>query len=123
MSANHCQKHPPTQRQLFALWCIREHQRARGYSASIRDVCAALGIASTNAGNDHVRALIRKGLVEKDELVARSLRVTPQGARFLLTFTPSSADRRTTFKHTGNAAQQSKADCRPDNNAARGEGA
>jgi SOS-response transcriptional repressor LexA len=122
MSGNHCTRFPPTLRQLEALWHVREHQRARGYGISIRALCEALGLASTNAGADIVRALCRKELATKDELVARSLRVTPLGARFLLGFSPSAQEGRSRSESTGKPVAKIKASSQPVNNAGRGEG-
>ncbi len=52
----------------------------RGVPPSYREMGAALGIGSTNAVSDHLKALIRKGYVERvgDRGQPRSLRLTPK---------------------------------------------
>jgi repressor LexA len=85
----------PTARQIEVLRAIHEHQERRGFPISVRDLCDAIGVASTNCGADHIKALLRKGFVEKDEMVARSIRLTQQGVRLLRSFAPKPKDGRT----------------------------
>lgn len=56
-----------------------------GVVPSYREIGAALGIDSTNAVSDHIKALIRKGYVERvgDPGRPRSLRLTNRAANFL----------------------------------------
>jgi SOS-response transcriptional repressor LexA len=122
VSANRCGNEGPTDRQAEVLRAISEHFLEHGYGISHRGLCARFGWASTNSSNDHIKALERKGFIERDALVARCFRLTPRAERFLRSFPPSSEDGRTTFKHTSNAARQIKADSQAVNNAAGGGG-
>ena len=66
-----------TSRQAEVLALIAE--RSPGASPSFREMCRALGLASANAINDHYRTLIRKGMLEKDPLLSRSVKLTAKG--------------------------------------------
>lgn len=73
----------PTARQLELLSFIESHTRSHGYPPSIRDMCHAFGIESTNGVVDHLHALEAKGLVERTARTARSLVITPYGRAWL----------------------------------------
>lgn len=73
----------PTQRQLQVLRTIASLASAKGYPPSIRELADALGISSTNAMNDHLRALERRALITRDRLTARSILITAAGWRWL----------------------------------------
>lgn len=64
-----------THRQREVLECIRDFQEQLHYSPSILEICERLGIRSTNGVAGHIRALIRKGYVERSSK-ARSLKLT-----------------------------------------------
>jgi repressor LexA len=49
---------------------IREH----GYPPTIREIGTAFGIRSPNGVNDHLKALQRKGYLEREDLKSRALR-------------------------------------------------
>lgn len=69
----------PRQREILKFICaVRER---RGYSPSIRDIGKTFGIASTNGVSDHLKALVRKGYLERDANTARSLVPTKVGLR------------------------------------------
>ena len=63
-------KRPPTQRQLDA---IARNVAEKGYSPTIREIGAAIGVRSTNGISENLRALTRKGLI------ARNVFLTPAG--------------------------------------------
>lgn len=65
--------------QLRMLVEISAHWRVHGFSPSIRGLRDALAIGSTNAVNDTLRILERKGLIRREPMVARSIRLTPRG--------------------------------------------
>lgn len=71
-----------TDRQAKVLEYIRTEIEQRGIPPSYREVGEALGISSTNAVSDFIKALERKGYLERvgGGGKARSLRVTSQGA-------------------------------------------
>lgn len=73
----------PTERQLRVLRLIFDSIRERGYAPTLRDIGAHMSIRSTNGVNDHIRALERKGLVERDDGTARGIRLTQQGLAVL----------------------------------------
>lgn len=62
-----------TERQLRVLRYVEAFQRAHGYVPTIREMCAALGIRSTNGITDHLAALARKGYVRRDAEKARGI--------------------------------------------------
>lgn len=66
----------PRQREILDFIQSAIHQR--GVSPSYREVGAALGIQSTNAVSDHIKALMRKGYLERvgNPGQPRSLRLT-----------------------------------------------
>lgn len=72
----------PTVHQLAILSFIANGIR-KGSAPSIREIGAEFGIRSTNGVNDILKALRRKGCLEKPELKARSYRVTSLGRRYL----------------------------------------
>jgi len=54
---------PLTERQAECLLRMREYFVTHGYPPTIREVGELLSVVGTNAANDHVRALHRKGYV------------------------------------------------------------
>ncbi len=71
----------PTPRQLTVLRAIRAHQVSKGFPISIRDLCVALNVTSTNSAADHLRALEKKGLVRREKRLSRTLQLTAAGHR------------------------------------------
>lgn len=70
--------HGLSNRQLEVLQFISGFMGTHGVSPSFREIGEGLGIRSTNGVSDHVRALERKGFVERSRGrgAARSLRLT-----------------------------------------------
>lgn len=68
-----------TDRQLQVLEFIADHVLARGYPPSIREIGLRFAISSTNGVNDHLDALVEKGVLERDALTSRGLRITETG--------------------------------------------
>lgn len=68
-----------TARQAQVLSLIRSSLDDRGYPPSVREIGESMGIKSTNGVNDHLKALIRKGYIERDGRGSRTLRLI--GAR------------------------------------------
>jgi hypothetical protein len=64
-----------TGRQQVLLRFVVEYQRAHGYPPTLREIGDHMGIRSTNGVNDHLKALERKGYVERSGLKSRALRV------------------------------------------------
>lgn len=72
----------PTRRQLEVLRLIARGVRAGG-PPTFMEMVRALGVRSANTVATHVAALEKKGLVERERLRARSLRVTGLGLAHL----------------------------------------
>ena len=70
-------KEPLTDRQAAILKFIVRHSEERGYPPTIREICEEFGIRSTNGVNDHLKAIERKGWLERGALKSRALVVTP----------------------------------------------
>src|SRR3984885_14916489 len=72
-----------TQRQQMVLDFIRQSITDRGYPPTLREIGARMGIRSTNGGDDHLRALERKGDLTREDMKSRALRPTSLAARAL----------------------------------------
>jgi len=80
-----------TARQLEVLKFICESIEAEGVPPSMREIGRRIGVTSTNAVNDHLRALVRKGFIETtDKAASRSIRVlkNEHGQRVVLRLMP-----------------------------------
>lgn len=76
-----------TRRQADVLWLMIDHVVRHHTHAPVRLIGSTLGIGSTNAVADHLRALERKGYVETTQangLATRRVLRWPNGAPFLL---------------------------------------
>lgn len=70
-------RRPLTERQAEVFRFICQMLREQGRSPSLREIGERTGIRSTNGVNDHLRALERKGWIERTDMVSRSCR--PRG--------------------------------------------
>jgi repressor LexA len=68
-----------TDRQREILDFISQSIRERGYPPTLREIGVHFGIKSTNGVNDHLRALEKKGYLQREDLKSRALR--PMGMR------------------------------------------
>lgn len=73
----------PTTRQREVLAFVRHFTESRGFPPTMREIGVHFGMSSTNAVNDHLDALERRGLVVRYDYQARSVRVTAEGFRVL----------------------------------------
>lgn len=73
---------PPTHRQFEVLTIIAAHIRAHGWAPTVHELCAALGITSTNGMQDHLIALERKGMLVRGG-APRALALTHHARRLL----------------------------------------
>jgi repressor LexA len=64
-----------TARQEMVLGLIRESIVTRGSAPSVRELAEALGVRSTNGIVDHLKALQRKGFIERTNHQARGIRL------------------------------------------------
>jgi repressor LexA len=67
-----------TDRQQAILSFISQSIEERGYPPTLREIGEHFGIRSTNGVNDHLRALEKKGHLQREDLKSRALR--PVGA-------------------------------------------
>jgi len=72
-----------TDRQLEVLRFIATEIEERGYPPTIREIGEALDIASTNGVNDHLKALEKKGFLQRDPVKSRALIPTSQAREAL----------------------------------------
>lgn len=72
-----------TSRQLEVLRAIDSIFRARGFGPTIRELCVAIGVSSTNAVVDHLAALERARVITRGDVAARSIVITPWGHQLL----------------------------------------
>lgn len=56
----------PTARQLEVLATIRAYIARHGMPPTLREVGDLIGVASTNSVTDHLKALVRHGLLRHD---------------------------------------------------------
>ena len=69
-----------TDRQRAILEFVRRSVVRNGYPPTLREIGRHFGIRSTNGVNDHLRALERKGYLERLELKSRTLRPVATGS-------------------------------------------
>src|SRR5436190_3045973 len=67
-------KEPLTDRQRAVLEFISQSIERRGYPPTLREIGEHMGIRSTNGVNDHLKALEKKGYLEREDLKSRALR-------------------------------------------------
>ncbi len=71
---------PLTDRQREVLTFIARSIQERGYPPTLREIGQKLGIRSTNGVNDHLKALEKKGYLQREDLKSRALRcLSPDG--------------------------------------------
>lgn len=63
-----------TTRQKQVLDFIKDSIKSRGYPPTFREIGEKMGIRSTNGVNDHLKALEKKGYLQRDDLKSRALR-------------------------------------------------
>jgi repressor LexA len=68
-----------TDRQRAILDYVRQSSLKNGFPPTLREIGRHFGIRSTNGVNDHLRALERKGYLERLELKSRTLRPVSVG--------------------------------------------
>src|SRR5688572_12955545 len=76
-----------TERQREILTFILKETEARGFPPTIREIGEQMDIRSTNGVNDHLKALERKGYLNRGEQQSRSL-VPTKRARMVLGLGP-----------------------------------
>ena len=71
-----------SKRQQETLAQIINFNEQTGYFPSVRELCSALNVKSTNTVQSHLRALIKKGFLQRSGSQARALRLTDQALAF-----------------------------------------
>ena len=74
MSGDDREGEPLTDRQRQVLDFISRQIERRGYPPTLREIGEHMGIRSTNGVNDHLKALEKKGYLEREDLKSRALR-------------------------------------------------
>lgn len=69
--------------QLECLAAIARHSAEFGYPPTVRWLCGALHVSSSNAVAQKIAALVVKGCVTRVPHSARSITITPMGRRLL----------------------------------------
>ena len=72
-----------TERQTDVLWAIHRLTCELGVPPTVRELGARIAVSSTNGVVDHLNALVRKGLVRRNPLIARAMFITKFGAHHL----------------------------------------
>src|SRR4029079_18032607 len=70
-----------TDRQREILEFITQSINQRGYPPTLREIGTHFGIKSTNGVNDHLRALEKKGYLQREDLKSRALRPVAASGR------------------------------------------
>jgi repressor LexA len=70
-----------TDRQREILEFISQSISERGYPPTLREIGTHFGIRSTNGVNDHLRALEKKGYLQREDLKSRALRPVSASGR------------------------------------------
>jgi repressor LexA len=68
------EREPLTEKQQLVFDFIRASINERGYPPTLREIGEHFKIRSTNGVNDHLKALERKGYLQREELKSRALR-------------------------------------------------
>lgn len=63
----------PRQAQILAF--IADHLFEAGYPPTLREIGDCVGIKSTNGVNDHLKALEKKGFIERAPMRSRGIRI------------------------------------------------
>lgn len=64
-----------TRRQKGVLEFIEEYVESKGFPPSVRDIATRFGLISAAGVHKHIKALVKKGYLTKDDFLSRSLRV------------------------------------------------
>ena len=73
----------PTRRQIQTLEFVRDFRRGSGYSPTIREVAAGLGLSSVATVAEHLDSLEAMGLIRRQRDRARSVVLTGRGKSLL----------------------------------------
>lgn len=71
-------------RQLMCLRFIAGVIESNGCPPTMREIGSYMDIGSTNGVNDHLKALERKGMIRRDSMKSRAIRLTDAGKRAVI---------------------------------------
>lgn len=80
-----------TDRQMLVYNYIRNRIANGRPAPTVREICDAFEIRSPNGVICHLRALVRKGWIERDNFIARSIRLVSAPRTEIVTLTPGQA--------------------------------
>lgn len=66
-----------TSRQRQILHCILQHIEARGYPPTVREIGEAVNLSSSSTVHAHLRALEESGLIKRDAVLTRAIKLLP----------------------------------------------
>ncbi|MDO8684197.1 MAG: transcriptional repressor LexA [Armatimonadota bacterium] len=69
-----------TQRQRQIMQCIVHHIEAHGYPPTVREIGEAVSLSSSSTVHAHLRKLEDKGLIKRDAILTRAIKVVTGGA-------------------------------------------
>jgi len=61
------------QKQVYEF--IKEFQKENGYPPTLQEICNNFGFSSTKSADSHIQALIRKGYLQRNKRLSRSLNI------------------------------------------------
>ncbi|QNQ82114.1 transcriptional repressor LexA [Lactobacillus sp. PV037] len=70
-------------KQLEILKYIYDNVEKRGFPPTVREICQAVGLASTSTVHGHIDRLEKRGLLIKDATKPRALEITEEGRKAL----------------------------------------
>lgn len=73
----------PTPHQRKVLRFVARTLRERSYPPTYREICQAIGAASTNAASDALKGLERKGMITRVFRSSRTIALTDAGRAYL----------------------------------------
>lgn len=66
-----------TSRQRQILHCILQHIEARGYPPTVREIGLSVNLSSSSTVHAHLRALEDAGLIKRDAVLTRAIKLLP----------------------------------------------
>lgn len=86
-------EHKLSRRQHQVLSFIAEQVSKRGYPPSVREICKAVGLASSSTAHGHLARLEQNGFIQRDPTKPRAIMLTDKAkALFPHSFTASTTD-------------------------------
>ena len=75
-----------TDKQLRVLNFVNEQIKKEGYAPTVREICKALDLKSTSTVHGYLARLEKKGLIQKNALKPRTIRVVGNQMKILFHF-------------------------------------